>query len=91
MKTNVTNSSLDSFFDLKKSSTLQDQQRKIINVMIPGKVYTRRELAVLSGIETSTVSARVNAMLDTVVEVIGKKKDALTGKNVEALVLKVAA
>jgi hypothetical protein len=48
-------------------------------------------LAVLSGIETSTVSARVNAMLDTVVEVIGKKKDSLTGKNVEALTLKVAA
>lgn len=91
MKTNIKESSLDAYFDVKQTSTLQDQQRKIINVMIPGKVYTRRELAVLSGIETSTVSARVNAMLDTVVEVIGKKKDALTGKNVEALILKVAA
>lgn len=29
MRTNVSESSLDSFFDLKKSSTLQDQQRKI--------------------------------------------------------------
>lgn len=91
MKTNVRESSLDAYFDVKQTSTLQDQQRKIINVMIPGKVYTRRELAVLSGIETSTVSARVNAMLNTVVEVIGKKKDSITHKNVEAIKLKVAA
>lgn len=91
MKTNVTSSSLDSFFDLKKSSTLQEQQRKIINVMIPGKVYTRRELAVLSGIETSTVSARVNSMIDTVIEIVGRKTDPITLKRVEALQLKVAA
>lgn len=88
---NIKSSSLDAYFDLKKSSTLQDQQRKIVEVMIPGNVYTRRELAVLSDLETSTVSARVNAMLGTVVEVIGKKKDSITQKNVEALTLKVAA
>lgn len=91
MKTHVKNTSLDSFFDLKKSTKLQAQQLKIVRVMIPEKIYTRRELAQLSGIETSTVSARVNAMIDTVIEIVGTKKDATTGKTVEALMLKAAA
>ena len=91
MKTNVKDSSLDSYFDLKKSPTLQDQQRKIISVMKPNVTYTRRFLSMLSGIETSTVSARVNAMLGTHILVVGKTKCPLTNKNVQALVLKVAA
>lgn len=91
MKTNVKESSLDAYFDVKKTSTLQDQQRKIISVMQPETIYTRRQLAMLSGIETSTVSARVNAMIDVVIEVVGKTKDPITHKNVEALKLKAAA
>ena len=91
VKTNVKDSSLDSYFDLKQLSTLQDQQRKIISVMKPNVTYTRRFLAMLSGIETSTVSARVNAMLGSHILVVGKMKDPVTNKNVEALMLKVAA
>jgi len=90
-KTNITESSLDAFSDLKKSNTLQQQQRQIINVMIPERTYTRRELALYSGLETSTVSARVNSMIDVCVQVVGRKKDPFTGKNVEALMLKAAA
>lgn len=91
MKTNVRESSLDAYFDVKQTSTLQDQQRKIISVMQPETIYTRRQLAMLSGIETSTVSARVNSMIDVVIEVVGKTKDPITHKNVEALKLKAAA
>ena len=91
MKTNVKDTSLDAFYDHKKSQKLQAQQLKIVSVMQPEKVYTRRELAQLSGIETSTVSARVNSMIDTVIEIVGTKKDPLTNKTVEALQLKVAA
>lgn len=91
MHTNMTDTSLEAFSDLKKSNTLQQQQRQIINVMIPGKVYTRRELALYSGLETSTVSARVNSMIDIRVQVVGKKQDPITGKNVQALMLKMAA
>jgi hypothetical protein len=91
MKTNVTESSLDAYFDIKQTSTSQDQQRKIISVMQPETIYTRRQLAMLSGIETSTVSARVNSMIDTVIEIIGKVKDPYTNKTVEALKLKAAA
>jgi len=91
MKTHVRNTSLDAFFDLKQSPKLQAQQLKIVQVMRPEKIYTRRELAQLSGIETSTVSARVNSMIDTVIEIVGTKKDATTGKTVEALMLNAAA
>lgn len=91
MKTNIKSSSLDAFYDHKKSQKLQAQQLKIVSVMQPEKVYTRRELAQLSGIETSTVSARVNSMIDTVIQIVGTKKDTTTGKTVEALKLKVAA
>ena len=91
MRTNMADSSLDAFSDLKKSNTLQQQQRQIINVMIPERTYTRRELALYSGLETSTVSARVNSMIDIHIEVVGKKKDPFTSKNVEALMLKAAA
>lgn len=91
MKTNIKSSSLDAFYDHKKSQKLQAQQLKIVSVMQPEKVYTRRELAQLSGIETSTVSARVNSMIDTVIQIVGTKKDTTTGKTVEALQLKAAA
>lgn len=91
MNTNMKDSSLDAFFEIKKTPTLQDQQLKILSVMQPGQIYTRRQLAYLSGIETSTVSARVNSLLDTVIEITGKVKDPITNKTVEALQLKVAA
>jgi hypothetical protein len=87
----MTESSLDAFHDLKQSSTLQDQQRKIINVMKPAVTYTRRSLAALAMLETSTASARINAMLDTHIVVVGKVRDPLTKKTVEGLQLKVAA
>lgn len=87
----IKDTSLDAYFDVKQTSTLQDQQRKIISVMQPETIYTRRQLAMLSGIETSTVSARVNSMIDVVIEITGKVKDPLTHKTVEGLKLKVAA
>lgn len=88
MKTNVKDSSLDAFFAIKHSPALQDQERKIIKVMEPYKVYTRRQLAKLTKLETSTVSARVNGMLDTFIEVVGHIKDPITNRLVEALTLK---
>lgn len=91
MNHNIQATSLDAFFDLKKTQTLQDQQRKIINVMQPESIYTRRELAALAKLETSTASARINSLLDTFIEVVGIKQDPLTRKNVQALKLKVTA
>lgn len=83
--------SLDAFYSLKKSSIIGDQCRKIIAVMLPNITYTRRSLAVMANLETSTASARINSMLDTHIEVVGRIKDPLTNVTVEALQLKVAA
>jgi hypothetical protein len=90
MKTNVAETSLDAFAEIKHSGELQDQQRKIISVMQPETTYTRRSLAALAHLETSTASARINGMLGTHIEVVGKTKDPLTRKTVEALQLKAA-
>lgn len=90
----VKDTSLDALYDLIKTNQIQPQQLQILNVMQPNTLYTRRELARLSGLETSTASARINAMLDVHIQTCGTKKDPLTDKTVEALMLiekKVAA
>ena len=84
MRTNVKDTSIDAFYDLKKSG-MQEQQAKILSVMREGEFYTRRELSKLSGIETSSVSGRINAMLDIFFSVVGIKKCSISGKNVEAI------
>jgi predicted HTH transcriptional regulator len=85
MRTNVKDTSLDAFDSIKHSG-MQEQQAKILAVMEEGQAYTRRELSKLSGIETSSVSSRVNAMLEIFVAVVGIKKCSISGRNVEALV-----
>jgi len=50
---------------------------------------SRREVHFRLGLETATVSARVNALLkEGCIEVIGVKRDQVTGKTVEVLALK---
>lgn len=90
MRTAMAESSLDAFADIKQSGELQEQQRKIISVMQPEHTYTRRALAALAKLEKSTASARINSLLDTHIVVVGKTKDPLTRKTVEALQLKAA-
>jgi predicted HTH transcriptional regulator len=90
MLTNVKETSLDAFAKIKQSGELQEQQRKIINVMKPETTYTRRSLAALAHLETSTASARINSLLGTHIVVVGKTRDVVTKKTVEALQLKAA-
>jgi hypothetical protein len=53
-----------------------------------GRVYTRREAAVLAGVETSSTSGRINALIHMgVIEVIGKKSCKESHRNVEAIAL----
>ena len=87
LQTQMRDTSLDAFHDLKLGNTLQLQQKRILNVMQPNRTYTRRELAALAGMETSSASARINSLLDTHIAVVGTKKDAFTKKTVEALML----
>lgn len=90
MKTNVQSTSLAAYSELKSSPKLQAQQMKILAQMQHGRIYTRRELAALAHMETSTASARINSLLDDYIEVNGTKHDPLTHKTVQALRLKPA-
>jgi Fic family protein len=90
MRNHMAETSLDAFADIKQSGELQGQQRKIISVMQPETTYTRRSLAALAKLETSTASARINSLLDTHIEVVGTVKDPITNKTVQALQLKAA-
>ena len=90
MKTAVTITSLLSY-DALRSIGLARCHASIIEAMTPGKLYSRRELAVLTGLETSSVAGRVNELVAAdMLEVVGKQRCARTGRVVE-VVRRVAA
>ncbi len=86
----IKQTSLDAYIELKCNGKIQAQQKEILAKMIPANEYTRRELAVLTKIETSTISARVNSMLGTLIGVTGKRKCRISGRNVESIQMIVA-
>lgn len=87
MRTAVTNTSREAFRSLDSVSA---QCGRILGVMRAGVLYSRRQVASLCGLETSTSAARFNALIAAgQVKVIGRIKDPITGVSVEA-VAKVA-
>lgn len=87
MKTNVTPSSLASY-DHLKAHIMGECQRKILSVMEAGKVYTRKQIARMTDMETSSVSGRMNELITMeVVQVIGSIRCPISGKLVEAVQL----
>ncbi|WAC72082.1 hypothetical protein OU995_21295 [Roseateles sp. SL47] len=69
---------------------LGDAQRRVLEAMVPGQVYSRRDLEKLTGMRTGTVCGRVKELLDAqLLEVHGTKEDPESGVTVEALRLKV--
>lgn len=87
MRTAVTSTSRDAYHALEHTSA---QCNRILNAMRAGVLYTRRQVASLCGLETSTSAARFNALIAAgQVQVVGRIKDPQTGKSVEA-VAKVA-
>ncbi|MES2415120.1 MAG: hypothetical protein V4614_15040 [Pseudomonadota bacterium] len=87
MKTAVTQTSIDSYH-AHKGNNFNGQFETILKVMKPGVLYSRRQIAHLAGMETSTVAARMHAMVaDGTVEVSGRIKCPHTGVNVEAVKL----
>ena len=56
--------------------------------MKPGQLYSRRELATALGMETSTMAARMNALIaDKRCEVSGHFKCPILGRTVESVKL----
>jgi predicted transcriptional regulator len=85
MKTSVTASSLAAYDSIIGVLT-QEKEREIAEVMKSGRRFTRREIAKITGMETSSVSARVNHMIYIgVVEVDGMIRCPITKRMVEAI------
>lgn len=86
MKTNVTDTSLNSYDQLKGSKYLADSYKKILSKMRFDRSYSRRQIANLAKMETSSVAGRVNELLFMrQIEVIGKKLCPISKKTVEAI------
>lgn len=87
MKTNVANTSIGSY-DILKAYGLANQHEAIILVMAKGRVYSRREIAKLAGLETSAVAGRVHEMVESgQIVSAGTMKCPITGRTVEAVKL----
>lgn len=71
-----------------KANGFAGQHGIILAVMRPGKLYSRRQIAKASRLETSTVAGRVNEMLAAgQIEICGRLKCPVTGILVEAVKL----
>lgn len=88
MKTNVANSSLAAYDELQQGRMAECKQ-KIINSMSHGMLYSRRQIAQITGLEVSCVAGRVNELLnvDKLLEVVGTIQCPITRRRVEAIAL----
>lgn len=85
MKTAVTDTSIESY-DALKGSRMSGQHAAILAHMQPGRLYSRRLIATLTGLETSAVAGRVNELIAAgQVVVSGTQACPITGRNVEAI------
>ncbi len=84
MQTNMRESSLEAYYDLGAYGQLERQERRIIDIMDSGRWYSRRELAALTMLETSTISARVNHLIerDVLLESAERSPCVVTGRMV---------
>ena len=87
MKTAVTRTSLRSY-DLLKASGFCGQHAAIVSHMQKGQLYSRRQLAKLTGLETSSVAGRINELIEQgQVVVTGTLVCPLSHRHVEAVKL----
>lgn len=87
---NVKDTSRDAYTTLSLfglESKLSKMQQSIINQMQYDQEYTRKELAVKTGMETSTIAGRVNELVKSgAIKITGKKICPISNKNVECLI-----
>ena len=85
MKTNVAITSIRSYHALRESG-FKGQHAAILSHMEPDAIYSRRQLANMTGIETSAVAGRINELVDRgVVEQCGLMRCPVTGRTVSAV------
>lgn len=73
---------------LDAQSKLSKMQKRIIEFMDSNTRYTRKQLSVMTGMETSTIAGRINELVKSgAVEIVGKSKCPITNKTVESVQL----
>lgn len=87
MRTNVTSSTLASY-DALKAKGMAESQALILAYMRHDRIYTRKQIARGLGMETSSVSGRVNELIESEqIEVCGHIKCPISNRMVEAIKL----
>jgi DNA-binding MarR family transcriptional regulator len=87
MLTNVTSSSLAAY-DSIQAHIKGESQRSIVEAMQPGMIYTRKQLARMLGMDTSSVSGRVFELIEMgVIEVFSQIECPISHRRVEGLKL----
>ena len=88
MKTNVRNTSLTAYNELKQGK-LSTQQQTILNHLQHGKNYSLQEIVKITGYAINAVSGRVNNLkkLNLLVESIEKRPCSITGKTIQPVEL----
>ena len=84
----VKETSKSAYVDLfaKPYDQLSNMQKKILDFMDLNKEYTRKQLSVITGMETSTIAGRVNELVvNGDIEIIGKRICPISNKTVESL------
>lgn len=84
MKTNVSINSIRNYHTI--GVLMQEQERLVIQAMIRGARYTRRELGRLAGIENSAAARVVHGLVDSGVLIEdGTKRCTISGRTVGAV------
>lgn len=93
MRTQVRDTSLETFHSLGVKSYLQPQERAVMAVFnqSPDKSFTRKQISLLTGIPINCVCGRVRSLLDkSQIEITGEAVDSVSKKPQELLGLPVA-
>jgi hypothetical protein len=86
MRTLVSKTSLRTYDDLR--AVFNRSHTDILSVMTPGYTYSRREIASMLGMETSSMAARVHELLKLKqLEVNGVVTCTLSGREVKGVKL----
>lgn len=88
----VAETSVQAFHSLGVADYLQPKEKEVMAVFdrVPGKAYTRKQIAYFTGLELSCVCGRVRSLLDKKALVVaGKTLDSISNKSQELLSLPV--
>lgn len=85
-KTNVADTSIKCYHELRKEGKINQQQEHILNAMKRNKDYSLQELCKLTGLAINSVSARVNELKEKAIIIsLYKRKCSVTNRTIQAL------